>query len=166
MMRALGVVLIVALAFGIGVQNTLPVSDEGWSRWLAVLIPASTTLLGWMVWSYVAFGVSALLSGAQSVSVRLMQRGIGLAHAPGLMLAFTGVPIAIGLPDVVAFIYTIVTMGWMLLAAIVAVRELAAATHQDDSWVKAIIPTTIGWLAGQFLLRILVFRLLTDAGGS
>ena len=29
MLRALGVVLIVALAFGIGVQNTLPVDSEG-----------------------------------------------------------------------------------------------------------------------------------------
>ena len=56
MLRALGVVLIVALAFGIGVQNTLPVDDEG-PRWLAVLIPASTTVIGWIVWSYTAFGI-------------------------------------------------------------------------------------------------------------
>ena len=156
MLRALGVVLIVALAFGVGVQNTLPVSDEG-PRWLAVLIPASTTVIGWIVWSYTAFGVSVLL-GAQA-SARLLQRGIGLAHAPGVMLVFTGLPISLGLPEVVSFIYVFVTMGWMLLAAIVAVREI-----QGEGWAKAIIPTTVGWLIGEFALRIVIFRLLTNQG--
>ncbi len=156
MLRALGVVLLVALAFGFGVRNTLPVSDEG--PWLlAVLIPASTTVIGWIVWSYTAFGIGVLL-GAQA-STRLIQRGIGIAHAPGVMLAFTGVPIALGLPEIVSFIYLFVTMGWMLLAAIVAVREI-----QGEGWVKAIIPTAVGWLVGQFALRIVIFRLLTDQG--
>ncbi len=156
MMRALGVVLIVALAFGIGVQNTLPV-DGGGPRWLAVLIPASTTIIGWIVWSYTAFGVSVLL-GAQASS-RMLQRGIGLAHAPGVMLVFTGLPISLGLPEVVSFIYLFVTMGWMLLAAIVAVREI-----QGEGWAKAIIPAAVGWLVGEFALRIVIFRLLTNQG--
>ena len=156
MMRALGVVLIVALAFGIGVQNTLPV-DGGGPRWLAVLIPASTVIIGWIVWSYTAFGVSVLL-GAQA-SNRLLQRGIGLAHAPGVMLVFTGLPMTLGLPEVVSFIYLFVTMGWMLLAAIVAVREI-----QGEGWAKAIIPTAVGWLVGEFALRIIIFRLLTNQG--
>ena len=156
MMRALGVVLIVALAFGIGVQNTLPV-DGGGPRWLAVLIPASTTVIGWIVWSYTAFGISVLL-GAQATT-RLLQRGIGLAHAPGVMLVFTGLPLTLGLPEVVSFIYLFVTMGWMLLAAIVAVREI-----QGEGWAKAIIPTAVGWLVGEFALRIIIFRLLTNQG--
>ncbi len=156
MMRALGVVLIVALAFGIGVQNTLPV-DGGGPRWLAVLIPASTTVIGWIVWSYTAFGVSMLL-GAQA-STRLLQRGIGLAHAPGVMLIFTGLPLTLGLPEVVSFIYLFVTMAWMLLAAIVAVREI-----QGEGWAKAIIPAAVGWLVGEFALRIVIFRLLTNQG--
>ena len=158
MLRALGVVLLVALAFGVGVQNTLPVSDEG-PRWLAVLIPASTTVIGWIVWSYTAFGVNALMLGAQATSSRLLQRGIGLAHAPGVMLVFTGLPITLGLPEGVSFIYLFVTMTWMLLAAVVAVREI-----QGEGWVKAIIPTAVGWLVGQFVLRIVIFRLLTDQG--
>ena len=156
MLRALGVVLIVALAFGIGVQNTLPVDSEG-PRWLAVLIPASTTVIGWIVWSYTAFGVSVLLGGL--ASVRLIQRGIGIAHAPGVMLIFTGLPITLGLPEVVSFIYLFVTMGWMLLAAVVAVREI-----QGEGWAKAIIPTAVGWLVGEFALRIVIFRLLTNQG--
>lgn len=156
MMRALGVVLIVALAFGIGVQNTLPV-DDGGPRWLAVLIPASTTIIGWIVWSYTAFGVSVLL-GAQA-SNRLLQRGIGLAHAPGVLLVFTGLPLTLGLPEIVSFIYLFVTMGWMLLAAIVAVREI-----QGEGWAKAIIPAAVGWLVGEFALRIVIFRLLTNQG--
>ena len=147
-----------ALAFGVGVQNTLPVSDEG-PRWLAVLIPASTTVIGWIVWSYTAFGVNALMLGAQATSSRLLQRGIGLAHAPGVMLVFTGLPITLGLPEGVSFIYLFVTMTWMLLAAVVAVREI-----QGEGWVKAIIPTAVGWLVGQFVLRIVIFRLLTDQG--
>ena len=156
MLRALGVVLVVALAFGFGVQNTLPVDNEG-PRWLAVLIPASTTVIGWIVWSYTAFGVGVLL-GAQA-SVRLLQRGIGLAHAPGVMLIFTGLPITMGLPEVVSFIYLFVTMIWMLLAAMVAVRAI-----QGEGWAKAIIPTAVGWLVGEFALRIVIFRLLTNQG--
>ncbi len=156
MLRALGVVFIVALAFGIGVQNTLPV-DDGGPRWLAVLIPASTTIIGWIVWSYTAFGISILL-GAH-VSNRLLQRGIGLAHAPGVMLVFTGLPLTFGLPEIVSFIYLFVTMGWMLLAAIVAVREI-----QGEGWAKAIIPAAVGWLVGEFALRIVIFRLLTNQG--
>ena len=85
---------------------------------------------------------------------------MGLAHAPGVMLVFTGLPITMGLPEGVSFIYLFVTMTWMLLAAVVAVREI-----QGEGWVKAIIPTAVGWLVGQFVLRIVIFEAADRPGG-
>ena len=151
MLRALGVVLATSIAFGLGVRNTLPVSDES-AQWLAVLIPASTVLLGWVVWTFITYVVGTLLLGGNASS-RLLQRGIGLAHAPGVLLMLSGVP-AVGI-----VIFALVHL-WMLAAAIVAVREI-----QGSDWVKAFIPTTVGWIAGELLLRIAVFRFVTGQPG-
>ena len=147
MLRALAVVVAVSIAFGLGIRNNL-LESFGDSQFMAMLIPASTVILGWVVWTFVAYIIGSRLLGG-SASNRLLLRGIGIAHGPGVFMALFALFTDSAIGD------TILTLSlfWMLAAATVAVREI-----QGQGWVRAIIPTTIGWILGELILRAFILQ--------
>ena len=147
MLRALAVVVAVSIAFGLGIRNNL-LESFGDSQFMAMLIPASTVILGWVVWTFVAYIIGSRLLGG-SASNRLLLRGIGIAHGPGIFMALFAFFNDSAIGD------AILTMSlfWMLAAATVAVREI-----QGQGWVRAIIPTTIGWMFGELILRAFILQ--------
>lgn len=144
MIRALVVVLAASIAFGLGIRNTLTGVNED-SQLLAILVPASTVLVGWVLWTFVAYVIGTRLLGG-GASNRLLLRGIGIAHSPGILMVFFDTP-AVG--DTIGTL----SLFWMLAAATVAVREI-----QGQGWVRAIIPTTIGWILGELVLRAFILQ--------
>ena len=147
MLRALAVVVAVSIAFGLGIRNNL-LESFGDSQFMAMLIPASTVILGWVVWTFVAYIIGSRLLGGNA-SNRLLLRGIGIAHGPGIFMALFAFFNDSAIGD------AILTMSlfWMLAAATVAVREI-----QGQGWVRAIIPTTIGWMFGELILRAFILQ--------
>ena len=147
MLRALAIVLAVSVAFGLGIRNDLLESFEG-SQFMAMVIPASTILLGWVLWSFVAYVIGTKLLGG-TASNRLLLRGIGIAHSPGILMAL----FAFFNDSVIGDTILTLSLFWMLAAAIVAVREI-----QGQGWVRAIIPTTFGWVIAEFILRAFILQ--------
>ena len=147
MLRAMAVVVSVAAAFGFGFRSNVLESFDN-SQVFAILVPASTVLLGWVLWSFVAYIIGSRLLGG-SASNRLLLRGIGIAHGPGVFMVFFALFTDSAIGD------TILTLSlfWMLAAATVAVREI-----QGEGWVRAIIPTTIGWILGELILRAFILQ--------
>jgi hypothetical protein len=84
-------------------------------------------VLGWLVWSGVAYVIGVRVFGGES-DYREMLRVIGFAYAP----------LAIGVVPWLGF----VGAGWALFAAIVAVRE-----SMEFSTQKSIATTAVGWAA-------------------
>jgi len=86
-----------------------------------------TGVLGWLVWSGVAYVIGVRVFGGDS-DYREMLRVIGFAYAP----------LAIGVVPWLGF----VGAGWALFAAVVAVRQ-----SMEFSTQKAIATTAVGWAA-------------------
>ena len=147
MLRALAVVVAVSIAFGLGIRNNL-LESFGDSQFMAMLIPASTVILGWVVWTFVAYIIGSRLLGG-SASNRLLLRGIGIAHGPGIFMALFAFFNDSAIGDAILTL----SLFWMLAAATVAVREI-----QGQGWVRAIIPTTIGWMSGELILRAFILQ--------
>lgn len=147
MLRALVVVLAVSVAFGLGIRGNL-LESFGDSQLMAMLIPASTVLVGWVLWTFVAYVIGTRLLGG-SASNRLLLRGIGIAHSPGILMALFAFFNDSAIGDAILTL----SLFWMLAAATVAVREI-----QGQGWVRAIIPTTIGWILGELILRAIILQ--------
>ena len=154
MLRAMAVVVSVAIAFGFGLgfRSDLVESFNN-SQVYAILVPASTILLGWVLWSFVAYIIGSRLLGG-SASNRLLLRGIGIAHGPGIFMALSAFFNDSANESVIGNAILTLSLFWMLLAAIVAVRQI-----QGEGWVRAIIPTTIGWFLAEFILQGVILPL-------
>jgi hypothetical protein len=123
--QAAGVVLLVALAQGIGA-----VGFGG--RGLVGGILAA--LVGWLIWAAVTYLIGDKLLGGTATWGELL-RTIGFAQTPGLLMVFAFVPLVGGL---VALVVSI----WVLIAGVIAVRQAL-----DFSTGKAILTAILGWLA-------------------
>ncbi len=95
----------------------------------------ATGLVGWLVWSGVAYAVGVRLFGGHS-SYKEMLRVIGFSYAP---LAIGIVP-WLGFPGA----------AWALFAAVVAIRE-----SMNFSTKRSIATTAVGWAAWLVLAVVL-----------
>src|SRR5262245_62506065 len=100
-------------------------------------------LLTWYVWTLMIYIIGAkLLPVSQtSASHQELWRTLGFASAPGMLRVFGAIPGLTG----IAFLVTAV---WMLIAAVVAVRQACDYT----STVRAAGVCVLGWLGYVFLL--------------
>jgi len=101
------------------------------------------TLLAWYVWTFMAYiiGVKLFPVSRTSVSHRELWRTLGFASAPGMFRVFGAIPGFTG----TAFLVTAV---WMLITAVIAVRQACDYT----STVRAVGVCVPGWLVHVFLL--------------
>ena len=137
MFGALGIVLIAAAAFGLGVWSWtrvpgsvgLDIGD------LTIVVAISTVFTGWFVWAILAWLIGRVLFQG-GAGYRQTVRAIGVCYAPVVFTLFIGTSFA----QIPALALAVV---WPLVAAVVAVKR----THRF-AWWKAAIAALIGWFWG------------------
>jgi hypothetical protein len=122
--QAAGVVIITALAHGIGAAG------EGGG---AVVGGVLAAVFGWLVWSGVTYLIGDKLLGGRATWGELL-RTIGFAQSPRLLLLLGFIPI---LGAVIRFVVAI----WLLVAGVIAIRQAL-----DFSTGKAILTAILGWI--------------------
>ena len=147
LLLAFVVVGFATLSFGFGFKDTL-LDISGGPGLMAVVMSSSTTIVGWVIWSYVTFIIGSKMLGG-TASIRLLLRGIGIAHMPGILVGF----VAFFEDPVARDTVLMISLVWMLMAGIVAVHEI-----QKEGWVRAIIPATMGWLFGVVFFRAFILQ--------
>ena len=140
--QALGVVLLSSLAAGIGTST--PPGLGG------LVMGGLIALFAWYTWAFLTYMIGAKLfpMSQTSASHQELLRTLGFASAPGVVRVFGAIPGLTGLAFLVAAV-------WMLMAAVVAVRQALDYT----STARAVGVCVIGWLVQVFLLFLLLLLL-------
>ena len=137
MFRALGVVAVAGIAFGLGIRNASFQDID--SRTVVMLLAFSTMVMGWVIWSSVVYVIGTMLFRGRA-SHRTLLRAMGIAYGPGILLVLVGVPSA-------GFFFWVISVSWLLVAASVAVQET-----QGFGWLRSMVPTVLGWFLTQIFL--------------
>ncbi|HEX6211633.1 MAG TPA: YIP1 family protein [Methylomirabilota bacterium] len=135
--QALGVVVLASVAGGIGVGAGLR----------GLVVGTLGGLVGWAVWAWLIYfiGTRWLPEPDTRADFGELLRTLGFATSPGILRVVGPVP-------VLGPIVFIVTLVWMLVAVIIAVRQ--ALDYR--STVRAVGVCLIGWLV-QVVILALVF---------
>jgi hypothetical protein len=143
--QALAVVVLAALATGIGARGGL----------VGLVAGVVASLIGWYLWSALTYWIGTRLLPEPTTQSTLgeLLRTIGFAQSPGILRVLGILP---GLDVIVA----LATAVWMLVAAVVAIRQ--ALDYQSTG--RAVLVVIVGWLA-QLALLALVFAVLLAARG-
>ena len=133
--QAIGVVVLSSIAAGIG--------SIGKEWHINILMGTVIALIGWFVWAYSTYlvGTKVFPESQTKADPGELVRTIGFASSPGLIRILGVIP---GLTEVVylgAFV-------WMLMAAVIAVRQALDYT----STLRAIGVCVIGWVVQLFIL--------------
>jgi hypothetical protein len=123
--QAAVVVVIVAVCSAIGAV---------WRGGPSIIMAPVTAILGWLLWSAVAYLIGDKLLGGTATWGELL-RTVGFAQSPGVLMIFGIIPVLGGIVRAVVGV-------WLLVAGIVAIRQAL-----DFSTGKAIITAFLGWLA-------------------
>lgn len=153
MFSALGIVLIAAAAFGLGVwsRTRVPGSVGLDIGDLTVLVAISTVFTGWFVWAILVWLIGRVLFQG-GAGYRQTVRAIGVCYAPVVLTLFIGTSFA-QLPAL------LLAGVWPLIAAVAAVKR----THRF-AWWKAAIAVPIGWFWGMVVVPyFFIYAPLTQA---
>jgi hypothetical protein len=135
--QAFTVVVIASIASGLGVGIAAVISgDSGiWFLW-GLLIGLGTGILGWLIWSLLAYVIGTTLFKGPETEADYGQllRTIGFSNTPRLLSFFSFIPFIGGIIAFAAFV-------WALIAGIIAVRQALDFT----TW-RAIGTVIVGWL--------------------
>ncbi|MCL0028750.1 YIP1 family protein [Dehalococcoidia bacterium] len=139
MFRALGVVLVAAVAFGLGIRTLIDVAaatDNPIDTNYRMVVAMSTIITSWAIWTVLAWLIgSKLFQG--SATYRALLRALGLCYGPMVLWMFVNLPVPVGpLLSMWAHI-------WTMMVGVLAVQRT-----QDFAWWKAIMSAAIGWLWG------------------
>ena len=135
MFSALGVVLVAAVAFGLGMWSVLPddaLPGLDLPRNLSLVVTICTTFTSWFVWSILAWLLGRLVFAGHA-GYRATLRAIGICYAPIALLLFIGTPF-------VAPVFLVMGSTWPLASVVVAIRH----THRI-AWWQAVICAVVGW---------------------
>ena len=137
--QAMGVVLLAALAAGIGAAPRM-----GGNGFIAVTAAAFIT---WYVWALLTYwiGTRLLPETATHADMGQLLRTIGFSSAPGL------VRVAGVIPGLAPLAFAVGNV-WMLVAMVVAVRQ---ALDYRSVW-RALAVVAIGWIIYSLTLGILL----------
>lgn len=140
--QALVVVLLSSLAASIGASTHAGVGG--------MVMGGLVALLAWYIWTLLTYilGVKLFPISQTSASHRELWRTLGFASAPGVLRVFGAIPGFTGIVFLVAAV-------WMLIAAVIAVRQALDYT----STVRAAGVCIPGWLVHVFLLFFLLLLL-------
>ena len=141
-LQAMSVVLLVALATGIG--------NLGSGSIIGLVVGIVVALAGWGVWAWITYfiGTSILRTPETHADWGQLARTLGFAQSPGVLKVFGVVP-AIG-----PVVFAVVSI-WQLVAMVIAIRQALDYT----STMRAIGVAAIGFI-GYAVVIGLVFALL------
>ncbi|NLE44522.1 MAG: hypothetical protein GX620_07350 [Chloroflexi bacterium] len=150
--QALLVVVLVALATGIGTGLDALLAGGAGRFLYGLLYGVGAAIVGWLLWALFAyvFGVSILKGPQTSSTWGELLRTMGFANSPGVLRIFAFIP-------GVGTVLTVAASIWSLAATIIAIRQAL-----DFSTWRAIITALIGWIAYMVLLLLM----MSFAGGS
>ena len=143
--QAMQVVIIVALASGIGgaLWKLLTLSPIDAVTGLIGGILAA--VLGWLVWAFVTYIIGAKIFGGTATYGEML-RTLGFAQSPNVLLIFTGI---LGGIPLFGGLLRLALLIWVLLAGLIAIRQ-----GLDVSTGKAILTAIIGWIIMAIVIAI------------
>jgi hypothetical protein len=144
--QALTVVLLVAVASGVGRALAVLAAGDIRGAVLGFIGGVVLAVLGWAVWSYLAFIVGTKLFKGVATYGELL-RTVGFANSPGVLNVLSFLPVLGGL---ITFLVGI----WILVAMIVAMRQ---ALDLDTG--KAVLTAIVGFFA--YVLLAVVIGVIT-----
>ena len=150
--QALTVVVIVAVAGGIGHALGQILSGHPGAAVGGFIGGILTAILGWLIWSWLAYFIGTKLFGGVATYGELL-RTVGFAQSPGVLNILSFIPLLGGL---VAFLVGI----WILITVIVAMRQAL-----DFDTGKAILTAIVGFFVYLILAVILVTPFAALFGG-
>lgn len=131
--QALLVVLLSSLAGGLGNLLATALLGERARPLEMLLVMAAGFTVAWLVWSFVMMAVGTSLFGGVA-DMGEMQRTLGFAAAPGLLMILPGLGLVLG-------------VVWSLVAMVIAVRQAL-----DFSTARAIWTVVVGAVATALVL--------------
>ena len=143
--QAMQVVLIVALASGIGSALwkllTLSPIDAVTGLVGGILV----AVLGWLAWALVTYIIGAKIFGGTATYGEML-RTLGFAQSPNVLLIFTGI---LGGIPFLGGLLRLALLIWVLLAGLIAIRQAL-----DVGTGKAIITAILGWIVMVIIVGI------------
>ena len=143
--QAMQVVLIVALASGIGSALwkllTLSPIDAVTGLVGGILV----AVLGWLAWALVTYIIGAKIFGGTATYGEML-RTLGFAQSPNVLLIFTGI---LGGIPLLGGLLRLALLIWVLLAGLIAIRQAL-----DVGTGKAILTAIIGWIVMVIIVGI------------
>lgn len=144
--QAMQVVIIVALAGGIG--------GALWKLLTLSPIDAVTGLIGgilaqvvgWLIWALVTYIIGTGVFGG-TASYGEMLRTLGFAQSPNVLLIVMGI---LGSIPLLGGLLRFALLVWVLLAGLIAIRQAL-----DVSTGKAILTAVVGWLVMAIVIGII-----------
>ncbi len=140
--QAVTVVLIVALAAGIG--------SLGSGDLRGLVLGFVVAILGWAVWAWITYlvGTTVLKTPETHANWGQLARTLGFAQSPGVLKVFGAIP-AIG-----PVVFAVVSI-WQLVAMVIAIRQALDYT----STLRAVGVAVIGFIA-YLVLTVIVIALV------
>jgi hypothetical protein len=143
--QAMQVVLIVALASGIGgaLWKLLTLNPiDAVSGLVGGILVA---VLGWLAWALVTYIIGAKVFGGTATYGEML-RTLGFAQSPNVLLVFMGV---LGAIPLIGGLLRLALLIWVLLAGLIAIRQAL-----DVSTGKAVLTAIIGWIVMAIIVGI------------
>ncbi|MES1944678.1 hypothetical protein PC39_11202 [Salinisphaera sp. PC39] len=138
-LHAMGVVVLAALATGIGAIAQVGIQG--------LILSVIAAVVGWAVWAALIWliGTKLLPEASTESDWGEVARTTGFAQAPGLLRVFGFIPVLGPLVVLAASI-------WQIVAVVIAVRQ---ALDYTQTW-RAVVVVLIGWLANLALFLLLM----------
>lgn len=139
--QALLVIGLSSIASGVGTVG------EGGPAW--IILGTIASLFSWTLWAMISWVLGTIASRSSVKSIRLVVvlRTLGFSACPGMLRILGIIPFLYGFAHFVA-------QAWMLLAMVVAIRQILPL----NSTGAAVGLALIGWVI-QVLILILLFLL-------
>jgi hypothetical protein len=147
--QAMQVVIIVALASGIGAALWKLITLNPIDAVTGLIGGIVAAVVGWLIWAFVTYIIGTGLFGG-TASYGEMLRTLGFAQSPNVLLIFAAVPFFGGL-------LRLILLFWVLLAGLIAIRQAL-----DVSTGKAIFTALIGWIV--MAIAVFIIAAITGIG--
>ena len=144
--QAMQVVIIVALASGIGSAIWKLITLSPIDAVTGLIGGILAAVLGWLVWAFVTYIIGDKVFGGTATYGEML-RTLGFAQSPNVLLIFTGI---LGGIPLFGGLLRFALLIWILLAGLIAIRQ-----GLDVSTGKAILTAIIGWIIMAIVIAII-----------
>ncbi len=116
---------------------------------MAIIIGTISALIGWYVWAFLTYYIGTKLLPEEQTEADYGQllRTLGFASSPGLIRVLGVIPGLLGIVNLIASV-------WMLVTMVIAVRQAL----DYKSTLRAVVVCVIGWII-QLLIIMLFYAL-------